>query len=58
MSRNFENFVDAYFDYTKDGYVPDKFHFWCALSTVAAAMERKCWLPWAGKFMTYPNLYM
>jgi hypothetical protein len=58
MSRNFDNFADAYFDYTKDGYVPDKFHFWCALSTIAAAMERKCWLPWAGKFKTYPNLYM
>lgn len=56
--RNFESFVDAYFEYAKDGYVPDKFHYWSGLSAVSAALERKVWLPWANKFDIFPNMYV
>lgn len=58
MSRNYPNFLDAYLELHKDQFVPDKFHFWTAVSVIAGALERKVWLPWNKQFSYYPNLYI
>ena len=36
---------------------PDIFHRWCAVSCLAACLQRKCVLPW-GRLRFYPNLYV
>lgn len=56
--RNFSNFLKAYMDYARDGFVPDKFHYWAGISIIAGALERKVWVPWGPKFSYYPNLYI
>lgn len=56
--RKVENFLDSYVAYNSDGFVPDKFHLWTAVSIVAGALERKVWLPWSKVFSWYPNLYI
>lgn len=57
MSRHFPNFLDAYMDYSRDGFVPDKFHYWAGLSLIAACLERKVEL--RQKLISYvPNIYV
>jgi hypothetical protein len=41
MSRHFSDFLTAYGEYAYDGFVPNRFHDWAALSIIAAALERK-----------------
>lgn len=55
--RNFPDFLDAYFEYSRDDFCPDPFHYWTGVSTVAAALERKVWLPWSKTLNYYPNIY-
>jgi len=57
MSRHHSNFIQAYVDQHKDGFVPNKFYLWSAISLVAAVLERKVWLPW-GNINFYPNMYV
>jgi hypothetical protein len=56
--RNFPNFFDAYQEYFGDSFVPPQFQQWACLSIVAAALERKVWLPWSDSWSCYPNIYV
>ncbi len=60
MSRNFPDFIEAYFEYAKDNWCPETFHFWSAISTVCAALERKVWMLQSidPAVIHYPNLYI
>ena len=51
------NWIDTYLRYTDDSEPPRLFREWCAVSVVAAALQRKCWLEW-GTTVFYPNLYV
>jgi hypothetical protein len=55
--RRTGNFIQTFVDTYKDGYVPTKFYLWGAISTVAAALERKVWIPF-GKNNIYPHLFI
>ena len=55
--RNFPNFFDAYIEFTKDQESTVKIHKWVAVSILAAAMERKCFLD-VGHFKIHPNFYI
>lgn len=57
MSRRTSNFIQTFVDTYKDNYVPTKFYFWGAISTVAAALERKVWIPF-GKDNIYPHMFI
>jgi len=57
VARNFPDFLDAYFEYARDGFVPDRFHQWVGKSIVAAALERKVSLP-QGRIHHMPNIYV
>lgn len=57
MSRNFPDWLSAYFEYAKDDMCPEPFHFWTGVSVVAAAMERKLWAT-RGNWSWFPNLYV
>lgn len=55
--RKLPNWLDAYMQYTEDSEPPVLFRKWCAVSVIAAALQRKCRLPW-GMVNFYPNLYI
>lgn len=54
--RNFPNFIDAYFDYAKDGFCPDRFHLWAGISIISAAIQRKLTLR-QKKVNHYANIF-
>ena len=57
MDRNYKNFIEAFTRIYKDGFVPDQFYKWSAISLVAAVLERKVWIPWNNGNI-YPNMYV
>lgn len=57
MARHFPDFLAAYENYAKDGFVPDRFHEWVGRSIVAAAVERKVTLK-QGRILHTPNIYV
>ena len=57
MSRQLNDWLDSYLEYTHNSEPPELFHTWTAISTVAAAMERKCIVNW-GPLRFFPNMYI
>ena len=57
MARLLNDWIEAYLEFVKDTEPPRMFHLWCAISTVAAALQRKVWLQW-GTITFYPNMYI
>lgn len=55
--RKLNDWLESYLEYTKDCEAPQKFHEWCGVSTLAAALERKNKLVW-GSLVFYPNFYI
>lgn len=56
--RKLSNWIDSYMQYTDNSEPPILYRKWCAISAIAAAMRRKCWLPWAADMTLYPNMYV
>lgn len=56
MGRRLEDWIDSYMDATDNTEPPESFRRWVAISAIAAALQRKCWLQWDKKL--YPNLYV
>jgi len=57
VSRYLSNWVDGYLELTKKSAASENFLKWSAISTVAAALQRKVWLR-RGYYKTFPNLYI
>ena len=57
MPRHHSNFIKAFTEYHKDGFVPDQFYVWSAISLVATVLERKVWTPWVHGNV-YPNMFI
>lgn len=55
--RKLENWIDTYTRFTKNTEAPYKFHQWTAVSTIAGALNRKCWVN-IGRFPIYPSFYI
>lgn len=55
--RNIPDWIEGYLAYTEDSEPPQLFKEWCAVSVIAAALQRKCRLEW-GTTVFYPNLYI
>lgn len=51
------SFIDKYYEYARDNFVPDKFWYWSGISAVAAALERKVFVR-GPSFTTYPNIFV
>lgn len=59
MPRRLGNWIDSYLHYTEENESPDRFRKWVAISSVAAALQRKVSFPWIGPGITlYPNMYI
>lgn len=57
MSRNFDNWLDGYLEYTQHSEAPDRFHFWTGVATISGALGRKVWFP-MGLFQWTPNFFV
>ncbi len=60
MSRNLEDWIQGYLefvDHTEPSYL---YNIWTAMSTIAACLQRKCFIDWNPilKERIYPNLYV
>jgi len=52
-----KSWIDKFIDYTENSEPPLLYRKWVAVSTIAAALERKTFLEW-GTFNLYPNMYI
>ena len=57
QERLLPNWIEAFLQYTDNEEPPFIFKKWTALATIAATLERKCWLKYA-KIQTFPNIYV
>lgn len=55
--RKCANWLATYASFTEETEAPREFHLWTAISTIAAALNRKCWID-MGSFNIYPSLYI
>lgn len=58
MSRELDDWIDAYVEYTDSSESPLSYHTWSALSVIAGALQRKVYLPWGLGQVIYPNMYI
>ena len=54
--RNVSDWLVGYLQYVENTEPPLQFHTWCAISTIAGALQRRVWLNWEGSI--YPNQYI
>jgi len=52
-----DGWIRTYVEYTKPQQSPTVFHTWTAISTIASAMRRRCWID-RSYYTLYPNLYV
>lgn len=57
MSRRLANWLDAFMEFTNNSEPHELFRKWTGVSTMAAALQRKCYLEW-GTLTFYPNMYV
>lgn len=57
MARRLRNWIEAYLNYTEFSESPRRFHFWTAVSTIAAALQRRVWID-MHYFEWVPNFYI
>jgi len=57
MERRLSDWISGFLKYTENTEPPYTFRLWTALHTVAAVLQRKCYLPW-GSLTFYPNMYI
>ena len=57
MIRHFDDWIQAYVDYTSYTEAPTHMHFWSGVSTIAGALRRRVWLS-QFEFEWYPNFYI
>jgi hypothetical protein len=57
-TRRVEDWIEGYCELLSTTESPDIYKRWMAISTVAAALRRKCWLSWHNHVDTHPNMYI
>ncbi len=57
-SRRLQDWISGFLKYTSDTESPESFKLWTAISVVAAALQRKCYIHWGPSLVFYPNLYI
>ena len=56
--RNIDDWINGYCELLATTESPDIYKRWMAVSTIAAALRRKCWMSWEAHVDTYPNMYI
>ena len=57
VSRHFEDWIEAYLDYSGHSEAPKRMRFWVGVSTIAGALRRRVWLDMA-YFHWSPNFFV
>jgi len=57
LTRENENWLAAFLDYTSWGESPRRMYFWVGVATIAGALERKIWID-QKYFQWIPNMYI
>lgn len=57
VGRNLNDWIAGYIKYTKDTEPPLSYHIWTAISCIASALQRRCFIEW-GFDRIHPNLYV
>lgn len=57
MARNFENWIEAFLNYSEYAESPREMRFWAGVSALAGALRRKVWIDQA-YFVWYCNFYI
>lgn len=55
--RSGDDWIEAFVHFTRETEPRASFRRWAAVSTVASALQRKCYLEW-GSEVFYPNMYI
>ena len=58
LERKLPDWIEAFMKFTHNTEPPDMFRFWTALSVIASALQRKCYVQWGSSLLFYPNLYI
>lgn len=58
LTRKLPNWIDAFLLYTENTEPPFMFRKWTAISCIAAALQRKCYINWGTALTFYPNMYI
>ena len=58
MSRELEDWLDGYLEYTTSSEPPTSYHVWCGLTVIAGALQRRVYLQQGLERTIYPNLYV
>jgi len=56
--RRLPDWIDAYLEYTENSEPDPLFRKWAAISTIAAVLQRKCYVCWGPSLIFYPNLFV
>ena len=57
MDRYYENWLEAYMEYTQHSEAPDVFHRWTGIATIAGALRRRVRIE-MGYFRWFPNFFI
>jgi hypothetical protein len=55
--RRLDDWLTSFIEYSKNSEAPLSYHVWAGISTIAAAMQRKCFMYWHPHSI-YPNNYV
>jgi len=58
LERKLPNWIEAFLHYTDNTEPPILFRKWTAISCIAAAMQRKCYIEWGTALTFFPNLFV
>lgn len=56
--RNLHDWINAYVAYSDNTEPRESYRRWVAISAVAAALQRKCWMRLGDMIVFYPNLFI
>ena len=55
--RTTKDWLEGYLQYTENTEPSREYRQWVGISTIASALQRKCWLEW-GTLTFFPNMYI
>ena len=58
MSRQLDDWLERYIQFTQNAESPTLYHLWSGLAAISSALRRKCYSNWGLTGYIYPNLYI
>lgn len=58
MSRQLDDWLERYIQFTFNAESPTLYHLWSGITAISSALRRKCYCNWGLRGYVYPNLYV